>query len=139
MATTYTPNPVVSAPTPATPPTPFTLDAAIAAEFYPNTAAVNGTNPTLVTPDGGTALQSVLNAYTNLNQQLIRDAAPGSLLWTVQWFLSPSEVSVSTPATEPYPNGNDLSWPPGSLFVKAAQDGLSAVPAECDRCLFLSW
>lgn len=125
---TYTPNPVVSAPNPATPPTPFTLDAAIAAGFYPADAAVNGTNPGLVTPLGGSALQGILTNYTDSNKLLIQAAVPGSQLWTVQWFLSPSVATANTPATTAYPNGNDLAWPAGSLFIRLAQDGASAVP-----------
>jgi len=123
MTTLYTPNPQVTALNPVAPPSPFTADALIAAGFVPGTSAVNGNNPALVTPNGGTALQSELAAYTGSNKVLIQAATPGSLLWTVEWFLSTEPVV--TPAT---PNGNYWTWPTGSLFIRAQQNGLSAVP-----------
>jgi hypothetical protein len=126
---TYTPDPVVT-PIQAKPPVPFSVDNL--GGFVPAAAPMGGVSAGFVTVStnvdgstavGGSALGSLAIAITDENEALIREAAPGSLLYTLQVFAAPT--TLATPMT---PNGNSISWPVGTLFVLQQRNGASAVP-----------
>jgi hypothetical protein len=123
MSEGYVPNPTVVAIQVAAP-EPLTIDSLNGFTPAGQPAALN---PTFVftNPDGtagGTLLTSLEVAVTQENRMIILANAPGSLLSTLEVFTSKSVLV--TPAT---PNGNSLSWPVGTLFVKQQSNGASAV------------